>query len=70
MSNLIEGDKDYVLNAINDAYSSDSEELPMEYFLEISYDETNGKVIVDLDLQKLKISHRIKLWSTQQENEA
>ena len=54
MSNLIEGDKDYVLNAINDAFSSDSEELPMEYFLEISYDETNGKVIVDLDLPEIE----------------
>ena len=54
MSNLIEGDRDYVLNAINDAFSSDAEELPVEYFLEISYDEINGKVIVDLDLPEIE----------------
>ena len=54
MSNLIDGDKDYVLNAINDAFSNDAEELPMEYFLEISYDETTGKVSVDLDLPEIE----------------
>lgn len=54
MSNLIGGDKDYVLNAINDAFSSDAEELPVEYFLEISYDEISGKVIVDLDLPEIE----------------
>lgn len=54
MSNLIDGDKDYVLNAINDAFSNDAEELPMEYFLEISYDEVTGKVVVDLDLPEIE----------------
>lgn len=54
MSNLIDGDKDYVLNAINDAFSNDAEELPMEYFLEISYDEITGKVSVDLDLLEIE----------------
>ena len=54
MSNLIDGDKDYVLNAINDAFSNDAEELPMEYFLEISYDEITGKVSVDLDLPEIE----------------
>lgn len=54
MNNLIEGDRNYVLNAINDAFASDAEELPMEYFLDISYDDATGKVTVDLDLPEIE----------------
>ena len=50
MNNMVEGNRDYVLKAIDDAFASDAEELPMEYFLDISYDDATGKVTVDLDL--------------------
>lgn len=54
MNNLTDGDRNYVLNAINDAFASDAEELPMEYFLDISYDDATGKVTVDLDLPEIE----------------
>lgn len=54
MNNLIEGNRDYVLKAINDAFARDAEELPMEYFLDISYDDASGKVTVDLDLPEIE----------------
>lgn len=54
MNNLIEGDRNYVLNAINDAFASDAEELPMEYFLDIAFDDATGKVTVDLDLPEIE----------------
>lgn len=54
MNNMVEGNRDYVLKAINDAFASDVEELPMEYFLDISYDDATGKVTVDLDLPEIE----------------
>ena len=54
MNNMVEGNRDYVLKAINDAFASDAEELPMEYFLDISYDDATGKVTVDLDLPEIE----------------
>ena len=54
MNNLSNGSREFILNAINEAFASDAEELPMEYFLDISYDDTTGKVTVDLDLPEIE----------------
>lgn len=54
MNNLSNGSREFILNAINEAFASDAEELPMEYFLDISYDDATGKVTVDLDLPEIE----------------
>lgn len=54
MQNVIDGDKDYVISAINSAFANDEEELPMEYFVDFAYDEANGRVLVDLDLPEIE----------------
>jgi len=55
MQNIIDGDKEYILNAINAAFDEDDEdELPMEYFVDVAFDETNGRVLVDLDLPEIE----------------
>ncbi len=54
MNRLLDGDKEYVLKAINDSFADDAEELPMEYYLDISYDESTGVVKVDLDLPEIE----------------
>ena len=50
--NVIDGDKDYVITAIDSVFPDD--ELPMEYFVDAVYDEANGKVYVDLDLPEIE----------------
>lgn len=50
--NVIDGDKDYVITAIDSIFPD--EELPMEYFVDAIYDESNGKVFVDLDLPEIE----------------
>lgn len=54
MNNLLDGNKEFILSAINAAFASDDEELPMEYYLEVTYDEGNGRVKVDLDLPEIE----------------
>lgn len=50
--NVIDGDKDYVITAIDSIFPD--EELPMEYFVDAVYDESNGKVYIDLDLPEIE----------------
>lgn len=50
--NVIDGDYDYVITAINSIFLED--ELPMEYFADVVYDEQHGKVYVDLDLPEIE----------------
>lgn len=54
MQNVIDGDKYYIVSAINSAFANDEEELPMEYFVDFAYDESNGRVLVDLDLPEIE----------------
>lgn len=54
MRNVLDGDRNYVLNAIQAAFANDAEELPMEYFVDIAYDEINGRILVDLDLPEIE----------------
>lgn len=62
--NVIDGDKDYVITAIDSVFPDD--ELPMEYFVDAVYDEANGKVYVDLDLPEIEDvpNQKITLTST------
>lgn len=62
--NVIDGDQDYVITAIDSAFPDD--ELPMEYFVDAVYDESNGKVYVDLDLPEIEDipDQKITLTST------
>lgn len=50
--NVIDGDKDYIITAIDSIFPD--EELPMEYFVDAVYDESIGKVYVDLDLPEIE----------------
>ena len=50
--NVIDGDKDYVITAIDSVFPD--EDLPMEYFVDAIYDDSNGKVYVDLDLPEIE----------------
>ena len=52
MQNLIDGDKNYVIAAISSLFPD--EELPMEYFVDFTYEEERGKVMVDLDLPEIE----------------
>lgn len=54
MQNVIDGNKDYTISAINSTFANDEEELPMEYFVDFAYDEANGRVLVDLDLPEIE----------------
>lgn len=54
MQNVIDGDKDYINKAIDSALVNDVDELPMEYFVDYAYDETNGRVLVDLDFPEIE----------------
>lgn len=47
-----DGNYDYVLSAISNVVEND--DLPMEYFLDIVYEEEKGKVLVDLDLPEIE----------------
>ena len=52
MQNLIDGDKNYVIAAISSLFPDD--ELPMEYFVDFTYEEEKGRVMVDLDLPEIE----------------
>ena len=52
MQNLIDGDKNYVIAAISSLFPDD--ELPMEYFVDFTYEEKKGRVMVDLDLPEIE----------------
>ena len=52
MQNLIDGDKNYVIAAISSLFPDD--ELPMEYFVDFTYEENKGRVMVDLDLPEME----------------
>lgn len=52
MQNLIDGDKNYVIAAISSLFPDD--ELPMEYFVDFTYEENKGRVMVDLDLPEIE----------------
>ena len=52
MQNLIDGDMNYVIAAIGSLFPD--EELPMEYFVDYTYEEEKGKVMVDLDLPEIE----------------
>lgn len=62
--NVIDGDKDYVISAIDSIFPD--EELPMEYFVDAVYEESTGKVYVDLDLPEIEDipDQKITLTST------
>lgn len=52
LQNVIDGDRDYVITAIGSLFPDD--ELPMEYFVDYTYEEEKGKVMVDLDLPEIE----------------
>jgi hypothetical protein len=52
LQNVIDGDRDYVISAISSLFPED--ELPMEYFVDFTYEEGNGRVMVDLDLPEIE----------------
>lgn len=52
LHNVINGDSDYVNTAIGSLFPDD--ELPMKYFVDYTYEEGNGKVMVDLDLPEIE----------------
>ena len=52
LQNVIDGDRDYVITAIGSQFPDD--ELPMEYFVDYTYEEEKGKVMIDLDLPEIE----------------
>lgn len=48
----INGDKDFVITAVDDLFPND--DLEMEYFVDIAYDYESSKVFVDLDLPEIE----------------
>lgn len=52
LRDMVDGDKDYIIASVNDLFPND--DLPMEYFVDIAYDETTGKALVDLDLPEIE----------------
>ena len=52
LQDMISGDKDYIVTAVDSIFPND--DLPMEYFVDIAYDETTGKALVDLDLPEIE----------------
>ena len=52
LQNVIDGDRDYVITAIGSLFPDD--ELPIEYFVDYTYEEEKGKVMVDLDLPEIE----------------
>lgn len=52
LQSVIDGDKDYIVAAISSLFPDD--ELPMEYFVDFTYEEEKGKVMVDLDLPEIE----------------
>ena len=54
LQNAIDGDKEYIINAINASFALDPDELPIEYFVDVAYDEVNERLLVDLDLPEIE----------------
>jgi len=54
MQKVINGDKEYIIEAINTAFANDEYELPIDYFVDVAFDEANGRVMVDLDLPEIE----------------
>lgn len=52
LQDMISGDKDYIITAVDSIFPND--DLPMEYFVDIAYDEKTGKALVDLDLPEIE----------------
>lgn len=52
LQNVIDGDKNYVITAIGSLFPD--EELLMEYFVDYTYEEDKGKVMIDLDLPEIE----------------
>ena len=52
LQNVVDGDRDYVITAIGSLFPDD--ELPMEYFVDYTYEEEKGKVMIDLDLPEIE----------------
>ncbi|MBQ9213036.1 MAG: hypothetical protein IJ150_03755 [Bacteroidales bacterium] len=52
LQDILSGDKDYIIAAVNDLFPND--DLDMEYFVDIAYDEPNGRMLVDLDLPEIE----------------
>lgn len=52
LNGMISGNKDYVITAVDSIFPND--DLPMEYFVDIAYDESTNKVLVDLDLPEIE----------------
>jgi hypothetical protein len=52
LRDMIDGDNDYIITSVNDLFPND--DLPMEYFVDIAYDEKTGKALVDLDLPEIE----------------
>lgn len=52
LQGMISGDKDYVITAVDSIFPND--DLPMEYFVDIAYDEKTNRVLVDLDLPEIE----------------
>lgn len=54
LQNIIDGDAEYVCEAIRTSFMMDINDIPIEYFVEFAYDESKGRVIVDLDLPEIE----------------
>lgn len=52
LQNVKDGGRDYIITAISSLFPDD--ELPMEYFVDFTYEEENGRVMVDLDLPEIE----------------
>ena len=52
LQDMISGDKNYIITAVDSIFPND--DLPMEYFVDIAYDEKTGKALVDLDLPEIE----------------
>ncbi len=52
LQNVIDGDRNYVITAIGSLFPDD--ELPLEYFVDYTYEEEKGKVMIDLDLPEIE----------------
>lgn len=52
LQNVVDGDKEYIIPAIDSLFPD--ENLPMDFFVDFAYDESNGKILIDLDLPEIE----------------
>lgn len=52
LQNVIDGDRNYVISAIGGLFLDD--DLPMEYFVDYTFEEEKEKVMIDLDLPEIE----------------